>query len=107
MWPISGVAMGFPLLLWLKHIPIRALLESIICLSIEIARKRATEQGLGNENRLRFITAQAASFPRCGEYDLVTFFDCFHDMGNPFAVARHVKDVPKPDGTLMLVEDGI
>jgi ubiquinone/menaquinone biosynthesis C-methylase UbiE len=72
--------------------------------SIEIARKRVTEQGLDNEDRLRFITAQAESFPRSCGYDLVTFFDCFHDMGNPFAVARHVKDVLKPDGTLMLVE---
>jgi 2-polyprenyl-3-methyl-5-hydroxy-6-metoxy-1,4-benzoquinol methylase len=73
-------------------------------LSIEIARKRATEQGLSNEDRLKFITAQAESFPKSGGYDLVTFFDCFHDMGNPFAVARHVKNVLKPDGTLMLVE---
>jgi ubiquinone/menaquinone biosynthesis C-methylase UbiE len=73
-------------------------------LSIETARKRVKEHGLGNEDRLSFITARAESFPRHGGYDLVTFFDCFHDMGNPFAVARHVKDVLKPDGTLMLVE---
>lgn len=73
-------------------------------LSIEIARKSVIEQGLANEDRLRFITAQAESFPRCSGYDLVTFFDCFHDMGNPFAVARHVKEVLKSDGTLMLVE---
>ena len=53
---------------------------------------------------MRFITAQAESFPRFGGYDLITFFDCFHDMGDPFAVARHVRDVLKPDGTLMLVE---
>jgi 2-polyprenyl-3-methyl-5-hydroxy-6-metoxy-1,4-benzoquinol methylase len=74
-------------------------------LSIEIARKRAIEQGMGNGDRLRFITAEAESFPMYGDkYDLVTFFDCFHDMGSPFMVARHVKDVLKPDGTLMLVE---
>ena len=73
-------------------------------LSIDIARKRTIEQGLDNEDRLKFIKAQAESFPRYGGYDLVTFFDSFHDMGNPFAVARHVKDVLKPDGTLMLVE---
>lgn len=72
--------------------------------SITMARKISTEEGLGNRDRLRFITAQAESFPRFGGYDLVTFFDCFHDMGNPFAVARHVRDVLKPDGTLMLVE---
>ncbi len=73
--------------------------------SIEIARKRAKEHEFDNENRLRFITSEAESFPTYGSrYDLVTFFDCFHDMGNPFSVARHAKDVLKPDGTLMLVE---
>lgn len=73
-------------------------------LSIETARKKLAEQGLGNEDRLMFITGSAESFPGQGGYDLVTFFDCFHDMGDPFGVARHVKDVLKPDGTLMLVE---
>jgi len=72
--------------------------------SIKVARKSAKEQGLDNEDRLRFITARAETFPKDDGYDLVTFFDCFHDMGNPFAVARHVKDVLKPKGTLMLVE---
>ena len=93
-WPTLGVATAFPLLLWLKHIPIRASLEPIVMpYPSKSARKSIIEQGLANEDRLRFITAQAESFPRCSGYDLVTFFDCFHDMGNPFAVARHVKEV--------------
>lgn len=74
-------------------------------LSIKAARKEAICQGLNNENRLTFIVDEADSFPRFDDgYDLVTFFDCFHDMGDPFSVARHVKEVLKPDGTLMLVE---
>ena len=39
------------------------------------------------------------------DYDLVAFFDCFHDMGNPAEVARHVfQTLKKKDGTCMLVE---
>jgi hypothetical protein len=39
------------------------------------------------------------------DYDLVTFFDCFHDMGNPSAAAKHVlQTLKKKDGTWMLVE---
>lgn len=73
-------------------------------LSIERARIKSARQGLGNEDRLKFIMGSAETLPKEGGYDLVTFFDCFHDMGDPFGVARHVKELLKPDGTLMLVE---
>lgn len=37
-------------------------------------------------------------------YDLVTFFDCLHDMGDPSGAATHVLKTLKPDGTWMIVE---
>ena len=37
-------------------------------------------------------------------YDLVTMFDCLHDMGDPVGAARHVHDLLAPDGTWMIVE---
>ena len=39
-----------------------------------------------------------------GGYDLVTFFDCLHDMGDPIGAAKHVLSSLKPDGTWMIVE---
>jgi hypothetical protein len=39
-----------------------------------------------------------------GDYDLITCFDCLHDMGDPAAVARHVRAALAPDGTWMIVE---
>ena len=39
-----------------------------------------------------------------GPYDLVTSFDCLHDMGDPVGAARHVRDLLAPDGSLMVVE---
>src|SRR5262249_11127503 len=45
---------------------------------------------------------QAKTFT--GTYDLVAFFDCLHDMGDPVGAARHVLDALKPDGTWMVVE---
>jgi pimeloyl-ACP methyl ester carboxylesterase len=38
------------------------------------------------------------------DYDLVTFFDCLHDMGDPVGAATHVRRSQKPDGTWMIVE---
>jgi SAM-dependent methyltransferase len=68
--------------------------------SVEAARKRAADAGLGD--RIRFEVGTATDFP--GRYDLVTLFDCLHDMGDPTAAARHIRDALRPDGRLMIVE---
>ncbi len=39
-----------------------------------------------------------------GKYDLICFFDCLHDMGDPVAAAAHAASVLAPGGTVMLVE---
>src|SRR5690606_29978680 len=52
---------------------------------------------------VRFEASTAKAYP--GEnYDLVTFFDCLHDMGDPVGAAAHVCRSLKPDGTWMIVE---
>jgi hypothetical protein len=37
-------------------------------------------------------------------YDLVCFFDCLHDMGDPVGALKHVREQLADDGTVMLVE---
>jgi ubiquinone/menaquinone biosynthesis C-methylase UbiE len=69
--------------------------------SIQTARERAADASLGD--RVRFETAPAASYGGTG-YDLVTMFDCLHDMGDPVGAARHVHSTLAPDGTWMIVE---
>ncbi len=69
--------------------------------SIETARRRAEEAGVAD--RVRFETSPAAAYGGTG-YDLVTMFDCLHDMGDPVGAARHVHGTLKPDGTWMIVE---
>jgi 2-polyprenyl-3-methyl-5-hydroxy-6-metoxy-1,4-benzoquinol methylase len=69
--------------------------------SIETARARAQEAAVAD--RVSFEIAPAAAFSGQG-YDLVTMFDCLHDMGDPAGAARHVRSTLKPDGTWMIVE---
>jgi 2-polyprenyl-3-methyl-5-hydroxy-6-metoxy-1,4-benzoquinol methylase len=69
--------------------------------SIEEARRQAKEAGV--DYRVSFSVAAADALPAAG-YDLVTCFDCLHDMGDPAAVARHVKAALAPGGTWMIVE---
>jgi 2-polyprenyl-3-methyl-5-hydroxy-6-metoxy-1,4-benzoquinol methylase len=69
--------------------------------SIEIARERAHQAGVGD--RVSFHVAPAAAYDGTG-YDLVTMFDCLHDMGDPLGAARHVHSTLAKDGTWMIVE---
>ena len=70
--------------------------------SIEYARHVAGRDGLLDQ--ITFEVASAKSYPRNGGYDLVTFFDCLHDMGDPAGAAQHVLSTLTPDGTWMIVE---
>ncbi|MEO8688444.1 MAG: class I SAM-dependent methyltransferase [Solirubrobacteraceae bacterium] len=69
--------------------------------SIETARRRAHEAGVAD--RVRFDVASATESDGTA-YDLVTMFDCLHDMGDPVGAARRVAESLKPDGTWMIVE---
>ena len=69
--------------------------------SIETARRHA--EGAGVADRVRFQVAPASAYGG-SDYDLVTMFDCLHDMGDPVGAARHVASTLAPDGTWMIVE---
>lgn len=69
--------------------------------SIEAARKAAADAGVAE--RCTFEVASAKDYSGRG-YDLVTFFDCLHDMGDPVGAAAHVLTTLDGDGTWMIVE---
>jgi len=68
--------------------------------SIETARERARAAGATNA---RFEVADAVSYPD-RDFDLIAFFDCLHDMGDPVGAARHARQALKPTGAAMIVE---
>ncbi len=69
--------------------------------SIEGAQAIAAREGIAN--RTNFNVAKAKEFPG-KDYDLVTVFDCLHDMGDPVGAAKHVRQSLAKDGTWMIVE---
>ncbi|MGA8850459.1 MAG: methyltransferase domain-containing protein [Aeromicrobium sp.] len=69
--------------------------------SIQTARERADAAGVGD--RISFVVESAESFAG-RNFDLVTMFDCLHDMGDPVGAARQVRDAIAADGTWMIVE---
>jgi SAM-dependent methyltransferase len=69
--------------------------------SVETATKRAAEAGVSD--RVRFEVNFCQGYPDTG-VDVVTFFDAFHDLGDPVGAASHARRSLAPDGTLVLVE---
>jgi SAM-dependent methyltransferase len=69
--------------------------------SVDWARKQAEKEHLKN---VSFEVAGATDYPG-NDYDLVAFFDCLHDMGNPSGAAAHVlQTLKQKKGTWMIVE---
>jgi 2-polyprenyl-3-methyl-5-hydroxy-6-metoxy-1,4-benzoquinol methylase len=69
--------------------------------SILTARERAEAAGV--TYRVRFEVAAASTYSG-GGFDLVTMFDCLHDVGDPVGAARHVRESLAADGSWMIVE---
>jgi 2-polyprenyl-3-methyl-5-hydroxy-6-metoxy-1,4-benzoquinol methylase len=71
------------------------------CPSIERARMSAEEAGVAD--RVEFSCIGSTEFPGAN-YDLVAFFDCFHDLSDPAGAAKRAKETLAPDGVAMIVE---
>lgn len=97
-----GCGFGVTTILMAKHFPKSTFVGfDYHEASIVAARRSAAEAGM--EARVRFAVASAKDYPGEG-YELVTCFDCLHDMGDPAGAARHVRRSLEPDGTWMIVE---
>ncbi|WP_395391905.1 class I SAM-dependent methyltransferase [Novosphingobium sp. BL-8A] len=69
--------------------------------SIKEARRHAEAHGLGE--RVRFEVSPAKAIDEDG-FDLVTMYDCLHDMGDPRGCAAHIRQMLAPHGRWMVVE---
>ena len=97
-----GCGVGFSTLLMAKAYPNSRFVgydfheESVID-----ARRHAKEHGLSDS--VRFEIAAAKDIDE-RDFDLITVFDCLHDMGDPRGCASHMHKILKDDGTWMIVE---
>lgn len=97
-----GCGVGFSTLLMAKAYPKSTFVGfDFHAPSIEQANAHAKTHGLGD--RVRFETAAAKAIGET-DFDLITMFDCLHDMGDPKGCAAHVHGMLRRDGTWMIVE---
>ena len=97
-----GCGVGFSTLLMAKAFPSSSFVGyDFHAPSIEQANSHVKAHGLAD--RVRFVTAPAKDITD-RDFDLVTMFDCLHDMGDPCGCAKHVRKLLKPSGSWMIVE---
>jgi SAM-dependent methyltransferase len=97
-----GCGVGFSTLLMAQAFPASRFVGfDFHAPSVEEARRHAQAHGLAD--RVRFEAASAKDITETG-FDLVTAFDCLHDMGDPRGCARHMRRILKDDGAWMIVE---
>lgn len=73
--------------------------------SVQMARRHAEEAGVSD--RVRFQARDAADEELAGTYDLVTAFECIHDLGDPVGVLRSMRRLRAPEGTVLVVDEKV
>lgn len=97
-----GCGRAAPLILMAQAFPASRFLGiDIHAGSVEVARERIAESGLTDRVEVQVNVCQ--DYPRRG-YDLITFYDVLHDLGDPTAAAAYAREALDPDGTVMVVE---
>jgi 2-polyprenyl-3-methyl-5-hydroxy-6-metoxy-1,4-benzoquinol methylase len=71
--------------------------------SIEAARAHASEAGVAD--RVHFHTRDVAAVT--GRYDLVTAFECVHDMPDPVSVLAAMRRLAEPDGVVLVMDENV
>jgi SAM-dependent methyltransferase len=73
--------------------------------SVELARANAREEGL--DERLAFHVRDAGDPTLAGRYDLVTAFECIHDMSDPVSALRSIRRLVRADGAVIVVDERV
>ena len=73
--------------------------------SISAARRHAADAKLSDRVRFHHVDGDAVS--EKGVFDVVTLFECVHDMSDPVSVLESVRDLVKPDGHVVVMDEAV
>jgi 2-polyprenyl-3-methyl-5-hydroxy-6-metoxy-1,4-benzoquinol methylase len=96
-WSSLGMARGYP----------KVRVDGFDLDAPSIARARENAQTTGLVDRVRFDVQDAGDPSLAGQYDLVTAFECVHDMTDPVGALRTMRRLVKPGGTVLIVDERV
>ena len=73
--------------------------------SIDQANKNALEEGVSDQ--LAFHDTAVEDIPLNGKYDLITAFECLHDMAYPETALRKMKEMLAEEGAVLISEEAV
>jgi 2-polyprenyl-3-methyl-5-hydroxy-6-metoxy-1,4-benzoquinol methylase len=73
--------------------------------SVELAQANAAAAGLAE--RVQFHVRDAGDPALAGQYNLVTAFECVHDMSNPVGALRAMRTLVGDGGAVMIVDERV
>lgn len=96
-WSSIGMALSFP----------NARIDGfdLDASSIERARQNAREYAV--DGRVTFEVRDAADPSLSGRYDLVTAFECLHDMSDPVGALRNMRRMINGSGAVLIVDERV
>ncbi|RAK62940.1 class I SAM-dependent methyltransferase [Hymenobacter edaphi] len=74
--------------------------------SVALAQANVAAAGLAGRVRIRVQDAAEAPLT-AGHYDLVTAFECLHDMAQPVAVLRAMRRLAGPGGAVLVMDERV
>lgn len=96
-WSSISLAQGFPQV----HVDS----VDLDAASIDAAKQHAHAQGVAD--RVFFHLGSAERSPLSGHYDLVTAFECLHDMAYPVEALTTMRELASPDGTVLIADEAV
>lgn len=96
-WSISAIAQAYP----------DVIVDGFDTDEPPIAMARANAAEAGVADRVRFHARDAGDPALTGRYDLVTAFECVHDLSQPVEVLRTARRLLDEGGTMLIVDERV
>jgi SAM-dependent methyltransferase len=96
-WSSIGIAQGYPKV----HVDGFDLDEP----SIKLAQENARQYNV--DGRVHFQVRDVGDPALAGKYDLVTAFECIHDLSNPVGALRMMRQLSGENGTVLIVDERV
>jgi 2-polyprenyl-3-methyl-5-hydroxy-6-metoxy-1,4-benzoquinol methylase len=94
-WSAIALARGFP----------NIKIDSIDIDEESIRQARANAEKAGVAERITFHHSPIEKAELSGPYDLVTAFECLHDMPYPLDALRKMRELAGPNGTVLIADE--
>lgn len=96
-WSTIGIAQAYP----------NVRVDGIDPDALSIEKAWANLKDVGLNGRVNFLQRDAGDAVMSEHYDLVTAFECVHDMADPVGVLSTMRDLLNEDGTVIIADERV